>query len=248
MNFKVLFNKQNIFYTLIFIFGLLIIVINRSIVGFNDVLCILDLATFFSILYVIFTAKHTVWGLVFDLIATFIIAFANAYQHLWLNLAVCVLVGIPNLTWGIIKWKQNEKIDKTKNLKNLSKRNLLFVFLVYFLLSVIFAIILYFLKGNLFYLDAIYSAGCAIGLVFSSRAYIDQFYLYIFADIFGITMYTMLTIQNINNISMIFTSVIFIVGNFIGLFNWRKFLKKQNDEIKNKHNVEIKQTEKEKTK
>ena len=138
---------------------------------------------------------------------------------------------MTNLTFGIIKWKKNEKVDKTRNLKQLSLKNLFFVFLCYIVVSVVFAIILYYLNGNLFYLDAIYSAGCAIGLIFSSRAFIDQFYIYIFADVFGLTMYIMLTIQNINNITMIFTSLIFIIGNFIGLLNWRKLLKEQNWEV-----------------
>lgn len=209
---------------MIFIFGLLLIIINRLIVGFDNILWIVDISSFFSILYIIFTAKHAVWGLVFDLLASSILAVANYIQHLWLNLTVCVLICIPNLTAGIFNWKKNERIDNSKNLKHFSKKNLFFVFLVYFLVSIIFSVILYFLKGNLFYLDALYSAGCAIGVILSSFAFIDQFYIYIVADVFGLTMYSMLTIQNINNITMIFTSFIFIIGDIIGLINWKRLI------------------------
>lgn len=232
MNIAKLFKKENLFYTLIFVIGVSLIIINRAIFGFSNILWIVDFASLFSIFYVIFTSKHTVWGLVFDLMATCILVVTNTIQHLWLNLAVCVLIGIPNLTIGIITWKKNEKIDESKNLKTLGIKKFTLLFVAYLVVSVIFAVILYYLGGNLFYLDALYSAGCAVGVVLSSFAFIDQFYMFIFADMFGVAMYTMLTLQNINNITMIFTSIIFIVGNFVGLFNWRKLLKKQNEQMK----------------
>ena len=77
-----LFNKENIIYTLIFIFGLTLIVVNRAIVGFSNILWIIDIASLCSIFYVIFTAKHSVWGLGFDLIATCVLVVSNSIQHI----------------------------------------------------------------------------------------------------------------------------------------------------------------------
>ena len=79
-------------------------------------------------------------------------------------------------------WKKNEKLDETKNLKSLGKKNFVLLFAGYVVLSGIFTIILYYLGGNLFYLDAFYSAGCAIGVILCSFAFIDQFYFYLIAD------------------------------------------------------------------
>ena len=217
------FRKINLLYLFIFIVGILIIVVNRVLVGFNNILWMIDFASFFSLLYVIFTAKHSIFGLVFDLLATLVMVATNSIQHLWLSLAVCVLICVPNLTIGIFKWRRNQKINDSLNLKKLSKKHFTLVFCLYIVVSVVFAIILFYLNGNLFYLDAFYSAGCALGVILSSFAFIDQFYVYLFVDIvFGLPMYTMLTIQNINNITMIFTTLVFIMGSIVGLINWKK--------------------------
>lgn len=226
---KSLFSKQNIIYTICFVIGLGVVIVNRCLNGFNDILWIIDVSTIFSLLYVVFIANKNMLGILFNLIATIILVFTNFYQHIWFNFALCLFVNAPSLFLGFINWLKskknteinNEEETKTEN-KNLNKKQTSIMYLCYLLCSIIGIVILYFLNGNLFYLDAFYSVGCAFGVILCSKQYIDQFLMFFVANCFGVAMYILLTIQNVNNLPMIFLVLIFIVVNTLGYFNWKK--------------------------
>ena len=223
------FLKENWFYIAILVVSVPTIVINRLLNGFDSIVWVMDLGSFFSALYVVFTAKHTIWGIICDLVASIFLAIGTIAQHVWLNASICIFISIPLLTVGVFRWRKNEEKAKSKdetNLFELTKKSKISLFLIYFLISVALGIVLFFLNSNVFYLDAFYSVGCAIGVVLSSRAYLDQFYVFMIADIFGLVMYTVLTAQNINNLSMIITEIVFTVGNFKALIEWKKLQKK----------------------
>ena len=95
--FKKLFNKDNIFYTLIFLINITIIAVNRIINGFDSILWICDISSIFSVLNIIFNAKHTIWGLVFNFVATLFIAATDVIQHIWLNAFICIVINAPML-------------------------------------------------------------------------------------------------------------------------------------------------------
>jgi len=226
---KKLFCKGNLFYIIIFVVSVVVIFANRIINGFDSIVWVIDLCSFFSVLYVIFTARHTIWGIVCDLIASVFLVIGTIVQHVWLNAFMCIFISVPMLTIGIFRWKNNEQKVKNADETNLfefTKKSKVILYSIYFIMSILLGVVLYFLESNVFYFDAIYSVGCAIGVVLSSRAYIDQFYVFMVADIFGLGMYLLLTIQNINNLSMVITEIIFIIGNFKGLIEWKKIQRK----------------------
>lgn len=229
--FKKLFNKDNIFYTLIFLINIIIIAVNRIINGFDSILWICDISSIFSVLNIIFNAKHTIWGLVFNFVATLFIAATDVIQHIWLNAFICIVINAPMLLFGIIRWRKNAKNNnESKNLNSLSKKWKIIVWSIFAICSVGFIFVLKALGGNLYVFDAVYSIGCVIGVILCSFAYIDQFQIFTVANLFGFTMYIMLTIQNPNNLSLIFTSVIYLIMNIVGYFNWRKIIKSQKAE------------------
>lgn len=228
---KSMFSKNNVFYTIIFLINIIIIAINRAINGFDSILWICDISSIFSVLNIIFNAKHTIWGLVFNFIATLFIAATDIIQHIWLNAFICIVINAPMLLYGIIRWHKNTKAEnENKNLNTLSTKWKIIIWSAFALCSVGFTFLLKSLGGNLYVFDAIYSSGCVFGVILCSFAYIDQFKIFTVANVFGLIMYIMLTVQNPNNVSLIFTSVMFLVMNIVGFFNWRKIIKSQKME------------------
>jgi len=229
---KLLFSKENIFYTLIFLINLCIIIVNRFINGFHKILWLCDFSSIFGITNAIFAAKHKIQSLIFNLLSTLILIITNTYQHIWLNAFTCLFICTPVLILGIIKWRKNEE-KGNQNLNTLSKKTNIIAWSSYILVSILFIFILKALNGNLYILDAFYSAGCVFGVILSSFAYINQFEFFIFANIFGIIMYVLLTIQNINNLPIAFMTIIYLILNIVSYINWRKLRKemhKNNEE------------------
>lgn len=237
------FFKENWYYIIISIVGLAVILTNRILTGFNEIMVLSDVASIFAIAYIIFNAKNSVWGLLFNLISTAFVAVTSFYQHIWLNGFICVFINIPMFILGIINWKKKLAKQSSKiRINKLSKRNLAFVFLGYTAVSVAFLFILKALNGNLFYLDAIYSAGSVIGVILCSYAFIDQFYIFYVADVAGIAMYTILCTQNINNLPLLFMNVMFLFGTLIGNINWIRLQKKDRG-VKEKYVADIPKNE-----
>ena len=71
------------------------------------------------------------------------------------------------------------------------------------------------------YLDSIYTTGCLVGAFLCSKTYIDQFPIFIFANLAGIAMYTILCISEINNLPLLLLNIIYTIVNIIGYYNWK---------------------------
>lgn len=222
------FSKKNLFYTLIFIIDIIFIVSYRIVIGFKGFLWVCDLASIFSILSMIFNAKHSIWGLIFNLFATITLIFTNYFQSVWLNFFICIVISLPSYTYGIIRWHKNEKNNKSsKNLNKLSTKSRIIFWSSYAVASIVFIFILKAINSNLPIFDAFYSIGCVFGVILASLAIIDQFLFFTFANISGITMYILLTIQSFDNITLAFTAVLYFIMNIIGYINWKKIMKNE---------------------
>ena len=235
--FKHCFCKQNIFYTLTFIISMAIIITNRILMGFGSILWIADFGSFFGILYVIFMAKHSVWGFVFNILATVFICATSFIQHVWLNSFVCVAVSLPNLVFGLVMWNKNKKQNREdQNLKNMSKKGFYIWWGITLGVSAVFTVVLWLIGGNLFYIDGAFSAMCVVGVILSSRIYIQQYHFFIPANILGVALYVVLTFQSLNNLPYVVTNIIYTIVSVMGLFNWKKLQK--NYQPQNQENAE----------
>ena len=223
------FNKENLFYTITFLVCIVVLTINRAVIGFSNILWIADIGTICGILNVINTAKHNVWGLVFNFISSSFIVATAAIQHLWLTVVITTLISLPMLLIGIINWRKNEKNNQSeKNLKTMSKKTLWLITGGLIVVDVIFTVILYYLHGNLFYLDSIVSSCCLIAIILSSKMYLEQFYFFIVGNFAGIIMYFILMLQNTNNLPYVFLFVVDFIVVIVGLINWKHLNKLQN--------------------
>lgn len=228
---KKLFNKDNLLYTITFFINLIIVIVNRIINGFNSILWICDISSIFCTLNIIFTAKHSILGLIFNFIATILISTTNIIQHIWLNAFISIAINAPILFFGIIRWHKNTK-NNENNLNILNKKWQIIVWIIFATCSLGFIFVLKSLGGNLYVFDAVYSIGCVLGVILCSYAYIDQFKIFTVANVFGIIMYILLTIQNLNNLPLICTVIIYLIMNIVGYFNWKKIIKTNKNKTK----------------
>jgi len=228
MQIKTLFNRENILYTILFSILMIVIIINRIYCGFENIVWLTDFASIFSIIGVIFLAKHSIIGPISCLISTAFTIPVSLVQSIWLNVIINTFIILPFWTLSIIRWRKSNK-SNTVFIQSLNKYQTITTTCILICLIVLVAYILYLFNGNLFYLDAPYSILCATAVIFSSFALIQQFYLFSLANAIGIIMYFLLTLQNINNICLIFVNLILLIINISALINWRKILKnKQN--------------------
>ena len=229
------FNKEQLFYTIIFLISVVFVVTNRCIVGFGNILWIADIGTICGVLNIVNTAKHNVYGLIFNAISSAFIVATAIIQHVWLNAVVTLFVNIPFLIVGIIKWKKHERENQSeKNLKVMKKKNFLLLLVLLIVADIAFTIILYYLNGNLFYLDAFFTSLCMVGVILSSNMYKEQFHYFITANFIGMIMYSILSAQNINNIPYVLLLTIDFIVAIKGLINWSKLEKIQNEKLNQK--------------
>ena len=224
MQIKSIFNRENLKYTILFIISFLIIVTNRVINGFGSIVWLTDFASIFAILGAIFLAKHSILGAIFYGLSTMFTIPVSLVQSVWFNTIINILIVLPSWIITIHNWRKSNKSNNTF-IQSLTKRQTTTTILFIIPLITLFIFILYLLKGNLFYLDAPYSTLCAIGVIFSAFALIEQFYLYSIGNVIGIIMYILLSIQDFNNFSLILVCSIQLVINISAIINWRKILK-----------------------
>lgn len=233
MKIKTLFNRENILYTILFSILLIVIIINRIYCGFENIVWLTDFASIFSIIGAIFLAKHSIFGPISFLISTAFTIPVSLVQSIWLNVIINTFIMLPFWILSIIRWYKSNKSNQIF-IQTLNKYQTITASCILICLILLVAYILYLFNGNLFYLDAPYSLLCATAVIFSAFAFIEQFYLFSIANATGIIMYFLLTLQNINNISLIIVNLILLIINISALVNWRKILKnKQNSTTTN---------------
>ena len=225
------FYKDQLFYTIILLTSLAFVITNRCFMGFDSILWIADFGTIFGVLNIIYTAKHSIWGLIFNAISSAFLVTTSLIQHVWFNATITLLINIPFLIVGTIKWKIHEKEHKEeKNLKVMKTKNFLLLTGLLIVVSAIFTVALYYLNGNLFYLDALFTSLCLLGVVLSSNMYKEQFYYFIAGNFVGVVMYSILSLQTLNNIPYVFLLTIDFIVAIKGLVNWTRLWKIQEQQ------------------
>ena len=215
-------SKNDIYCIIIFTISITGIIINRAINGFGNILWIADFGSIFGVLYSIFATRHSI--LIF-------IATTSLLQHIYFNAVFCFAVSAPLILLGIINWKRNDKKDKNKNLKALSKRGKIIFPITLIAVLPVIMVVLWKLNSNLFYLDAINTSLCFIGLMLSSQMYYEQFYVFLVANIVGIVMNSILCTQNLNNIVYVLMNIVYFISTIISIINWKKLYSQQQNSL-----------------
>lgn len=222
------FSKENYLYSIFFILGVTCILVNRCLVGFGSILFVADIGSICGILSIIFMAKHSVWGYVFNVFATAVVVITGFIQHVWLNASISLIIMLPNIIYGLFCWIKNEKNNnKDANLKTMKSKFVVMWCLIAVVISALFTVVLWRLKGNMFFIDAPFTILCVVGVILNSRMYLENYYFFIPANFLGMIMYGILTIQNINNLPYIITYVIYTIVSILGLINWKKLNRKK---------------------
>jgi nicotinamide mononucleotide transporter PnuC len=186
-----------------------------------------DIATIFGVLYNCFLITNRKYSLHLALVNNVLIGIIALLQSVYLTAAYSILYCVPSLIIGIIRQKKTTTNNEVI-IKKLTLKQALLSLIIFIALGGVFTVILYYIGGNLFVLDAFTNAGLIISLYLVTKNNYYCYYYYILASILGIALYTFLTIQDTANAILLVLWLIYFAGDFLGLSQWKKKYKIQN--------------------
>ncbi|MCL2771231.1 MAG: nicotinamide riboside transporter PnuC [Firmicutes bacterium] len=219
-------------YLAIFMATVAFVVAMRLRNGFGNILWIADISTLFGVAYAIFLAKGRFIAFPLNIISTIILGVISVMQAVWLNGVLTLLIALPMTTLAMFNYKKNqigEGEAAEPTVKRLSAKQLMYLLPAMLGAIVALMLLLYYVGGNVWYLDALVFVTTATALVLLSNQYLEMFHFFLLANAFNIAMFIMLSFQNINNMSMLFLFGVFTITNAIGLYNWLRMYRRQQE-------------------
>ncbi|MDR0831607.1 MAG: nicotinamide mononucleotide transporter family protein [Bacillales bacterium] len=202
---------------------LILITLSHIFLPFQPISILSDFATLSGVLYSAFLITKKKYSLHLGVINNVLLGISTILQHVWLTAFICLIYSVPSLLIAVIRNRATTEAP----IKTLNIKQALLSFLVYLSLSGLFMIILYLLKGNLWYLDAFVNAGLILALFFITKNNYYCYYFFTISALVGVIMYVLLTIQDSSNSSLIILWFIYLMGDIVGLINWKSKYKKQ---------------------
>lgn len=204
----------------------ILLIIALSIYLKDNIIAIIS--AIFGISYTIMAGKGKVSCYSYGLAGTLCYAFLSFKNALWGNLILYLCYYFPMQIYGMFKWSKNLKPDKqeiTKTQLTTKER------LLYFIISTILTIILYFILKSLNdqnpLIDSITSIYSIFGLLLTVKRCIEQWHIWFIVN--GLS--TIMWIQAYINGSKCFATVLMWATYFIlsiyFMYTWYKDLKEE---------------------
>lgn len=223
--------KLDIFYLAAFILTLAFVITMRCIEGFGDIVWLTDIRVIFGITGVILLTKQKWLTYPCEIVAIVLVGVVAIVQHVWLTGVVAFAVSLPMAIYAMINWKKGAKSEKPA-VRKLTKKQYLVISIVGLAALAPSMFLMYYIGGNVWYLDSVLFVLTFIRLYLYANLYLDMFYIQLTDNVFAISMFAILSFQNINNVSNIVMYLILIPLNLIGLLNWKTLHKQQQGETK----------------
>ena len=125
--------------------------------------------------------------------------------------------------------KKQKKASKKENkgIRVISKRNRILLTGISTVIIIINAIILKKMGGNQVILDSITSILGYIGIYLMSNKYIEQWSVWIIANLSNVILWIMLTIEDMTNLPVFLMWMIYFINSVYGYLLWRKYNKRK---------------------
>lgn len=191
-----------------------ITVIICSIVQKNNFFMLLSSVC--GVIYVLFNAKGIKYSFLFGIINALTYGIILVMEKMYGSACYNLLYVLPMLIYGYFKVSK-EKEFKINRLENNVR---IYIAGVFITLVVGIAIILKIFGGNLVVLDSISTIGGFLAVFLLSNRYIEQWPVFILVNIAGVITWSILTFENILNLPMLLTWIIYTINSVYGQITW----------------------------
>ena len=167
-----------------------------------------------GVTYVFGIAKQSKVAYFFGITHVILYAVVCYSKGLYISAGYNLLYSFPVMIYGYINWGRvgNEENDGIKSLRKLG--------------ICIFAYISKnILNGSNVILDAIVSVSICVATFLMAKKYIEQWFLFIIANFFGLIMFLTINFNNMQDIELLIMWAIYLINSFYGMFAWKKTLK-----------------------
>lgn len=178
-----------------------------------------------GVTYVFGIAKQSKFAYFFGIANVILYAVVCYSKGLYISTGYNLLYSFPVMIYGYINWGRvgNEENDGIKSLSKLGR--------VFLAIGMIFAVCVFafisknILNGSNVILDAIVSVSICVATFLMAKKYIEQWFLFIIANFFGLIMFLTINFNNMQDIELLIMWAIYLINSFYGMFAWEKTLK-----------------------
>lgn len=171
-----------------------------------------------GVIYVLLNAKGIKYSFLFGIINALTYGIILLLQKMYGSACYNLLYVLPILIYGYFKVSK-EKEFKINRLDNNIR---IYITGVFITLVVGISIILKMFGGNLAILDSINTIGGFLAVFLLANRYVEQWPVFILVNIAGVITWAILTFQNVLNLPMLFTWIIYTINSIYGQITWNK--------------------------
>lgn len=218
--------KLTKFETCLCLVSVLVIVIGFCFGQEKDVLNLVS--SLIGVISLIYIAKGNLFGQILALIFGILYAFVSYQNRLFSELITYGFMYVPLSIATIVTWFRHPyKDEKTVEITKTSLKQFLLIVLLGFIVTTIFYFLLKYLNTPSLYVStfSIFTSFIASALVILRSPYYAL--AFTLNDIVLIILWTISTISNVQNITILLCFVVFFFNDIYGFIAWNKRFKKQ---------------------
>lgn len=222
---KLLFKNYTIEKYMFVITNLLVL---ACLIFFNtwlDVVIALSVITGLVSSYLV--AKGKWYGFIFNSIS-YILYIYFCYILAYYGEFILSFVIIGADTISLIKWKNNQTADNVVEIKKLKAVELLIVFILFVVATIVYGITLYYFNSSLPFINAIATTFILFGYYIAYKQNILQYLFWIGYDVALIFLFLFASaVYEPGYLMFVLSSLLQVLYHIYGVINWRKLFKTQ---------------------
>lgn len=177
-----------------------------------------------GVTYVLCIAKQARYAYFFGIANVILYSIVCYSKELYISSLYNMFYSFPVMVYGYINWGRVKDNFEVKVFSN-GKR-------IFLAIGMIFAVCIFtfvsknFLEGSNVLLDAIVSVSACVATFLMAKRYMEQWYLFIIANFFGVIMFVVINLGNMMDVELLMMWSIYLVNSIYGLKEWKKTLDK----------------------
>lgn len=205
----------------------LILIIILSIITQSSLVQII--AAVCGVIYVFTNIYEKRFGQVFGMINSILYAMIMYSNGLYGTAIYDIAYCFPLQIYTFFNWGRKDKEGKAVvQISRYDVRQRIVIFTLLAIMIVLYAYVANMLNIQFALVDGMSIILGAVGLWMTSKKKIEQWTVFITANIATIVMWSIKSIENIQNIPMLAMWIVYLINNSCGLYSWHKKLKANN--------------------